>query len=77
MNIGKEVMLLKRRFPDRDLIGYWLRGDNVIINTRLKESSEMLSESAQFMVNSRGDIFGVNPVLYDLSMTNMIPLQKR
>ena len=71
MDIKNAIELLSQKYPGRIPIGYWLKDDNIIFNTRPIKVIQGLTAPSQFAVTSNGDVYGINPIMFDLSLDTM------
>lgn len=71
MDTKKAAHLVIERFPGRIPIGYWEQDGVIIVNTRPIKAIRGMTEPGQFAVTKAGDVYGVNPMMYDLSPKKM------
>lgn len=71
MEVKKAIDLLVAKYPGRIPNGYWLRGDVIIINTKPIKAIRGMTAPSQFAVTKKGEVYGVTPMMYDLSIDDM------
>lgn len=67
------IRILNKKIPEREIVGYWRKGNNYIFNTVGKKQPESYTCS-QFIVEENGDVKCTNPIISDLSEEDMIKL---
>lgn len=72
MNPNEAAKLVVKKYPGRIPTGYWIRGDAVIINTRRLGVSTGIPAPAQFVVKRDGNVYGITPMGYDISLSDML-----
>lgn len=70
MNANDAAKRVIDKFPGRTATGYWMVDDGIIINTKYNEPGAY-DGAAQFVVKFTGEIYGTNPMQYDISLENM------
>lgn len=71
MDVKKAIKLLAEKYPGRIPIGYWIKGDEYIINTKPLNALKGLTAPSQFVVTQNGEVYGANPMKYDLTIESM------
>ena len=71
MDVNKAVELVLAKFPGRIPIGYWKRDDVYVINTKPIKMMRGITAPSQFAVTKDGEVYGVNPMTYNLSINDM------
>ena len=71
MDVNKAVKLVLSKFPGRIPTGYWVHNDIYIINTKPIKMIRGVTAPSQFAVTKDGEVYGVNPMTYKLSISNM------
>lgn len=63
--------LVSAKYPGYIPVGYWVQDDVVIIQTKALKGLRALTSPTQFAVKNNGEVFGVNPMAYNLSKETM------
>lgn len=71
MDIKTAANLVAKKYPGRIPKGYWIKDGIIIINTKPIRALKGLTAPSQFAVTERGEVYGVNPTLYDLHIEDM------
>lgn len=70
MNLRDAVALFMKTFPGKRVIGYWVKPDGYVLNTKTPKEMEEFIEPGQFMVTFDGKVYGTNPMSIDLDMSD-------
>ena len=70
MNVREAAVVLKKQFPSRKIIGYWVKVNGFVFNTK-STLGENLTVPAQYLVTNDGHIYGTNPVRSKLNDSEM------
>ncbi len=60
MTVNEAAAVLKKQFPERMIVGYWVKDNGFVFNTRSLVSGE--AAPGQYLVTNDGNIYGTNPV---------------
>lgn len=71
MTIEEAANAVVKKFPGRIVTGYWIFGQDYVFNTRPFAAYKGITAPAQFVVTSTGEIYGTNPMRYDLDPAKM------
>ena len=71
MNVQKAIALVMKTYPTRIPIGYWVKKDKIIINTKPPKGCEEIDGAAQFVVTPKGDVYGTSPLNDDIDVKTM------
>lgn len=63
--------LVSSSHPGYIPVGYWKRRKGIVIYTKPLKGLSILTSPTQFMVTDDGEVFGVNPMAYNLSKETM------
>lgn len=74
MTLKKAIDLLVEKFPGYIPVGYWVKGDVYVINTKPIKVFRDRTAPSQFVVTQNGEVYGTNPMIYDLSVKDMIKI---
>lgn len=76
MTIERAIELLIEKQPGYIPVGYWIRGDEIVIQTKPIKSLRGLTSPWQFAVTPKGEVYGTNPVRHNLDKKDLIKLSK-
>ena len=71
MDIKKAIELLMSKYPGQIPNGYWVKSDAIVINTRPIKALRGMTSPSQFAITEKGEVYGVTPMMYDLSIEDM------
>lgn len=71
MDIKSACRLVMKKYPGRIPVGYWKQDGLIIVNTKTSAIFKGMAAPCQFAVTTGGDVYGINPMMYNLSLENM------
>lgn len=66
MTVKEAMILFSKKVKGRKVVGYWVKENGYVLNTKLVPSIDGISEPGQFMVTHDGKVYGTNPMTDDL-----------
>lgn len=70
MNVREATAILKKQFPNRKIVGYWVKSNGFVFNTK-PLLGDSLVEPGQYLVTDDGKVYGTNPMRSKLNMDEM------
>lgn len=61
MTIEEAIQFFKKAYPDKEPIGYWEDGNQIVLNVR-PQLGHGFTEVCQYVVKSDGTVCGTNPI---------------
>ena len=66
MNIKEAVELLIKKYPGRVPKGYWIKGDEIIIQTKPLPVFKKIPTPYMFAVTKDGQVYGGTPMYFNV-----------
>lgn len=71
MTVKEAIEFLTKKVPGRIVTGYWLDGEDYILNTKTIKSMQGCIAPGQFVVTKNGEVYGTNPMQHNLDPDKM------
>lgn len=74
MTLNDAVKIFVKEYPGYRVVGYWKKSNGYVLNTKPFSKGDTPPIPGQFMVENNGIVYGVNPMIMNLNLSDMIKI---